>query len=196
MVRGRRRTRRYAQKRDLSIVRSIQWRYDVIFASPTRSLRRKGTIPRAARIVVFNEERKIIFERSISRIKAAWSFHTGSKKKNEEERMQVRWCLGDARDEEERRDTWMSSDDHLLTCIPLFSPWNNHLVFVRPTRILKESDQREKIGEMGGRLDAKGRRNTFSSSLRPQKRKSREIKMIEGDRRSEDEIHDAPGKTL
>lgn len=55
---------------------------------------------------------------------------------------------------------------------------------------------REKIGEVDGRLDAKGRRNTFSSSLRPQKRKGREIKMIEGDRRSKGEIHDAPGKTL
>lgn len=157
------RTRRYAQKRDLSIVRSIQWRSDVSFASPTifaRSLHfGRETIPWAARTVVFGRRTEnYLREEYLRQLSAGWA--TQPRKKAEwpficywdrtrTRRRRRRGCqyIGvaamiarETRKEEE-------SDGHLSMRIPLFSPRNNRLVFARPTRrFRRRAGEKKKSG--------------------------------------------------
>lgn len=104
----------------------------------------------------------------------------------------------------------MTSDGHLSTRIPLFSPRNNRLVLARPTRRFRRRAVGEKKKKRSGtveedgrmaKLGAKDRRSTFSSSLRPRvktrgsiERGSRDQEA--DDRRSKDEGHGARRETM
>lgn len=107
----------------------------------------------------------------------------------------------------------MTSDGHLSTRIPLFSPRNNRLVFARPTRRFRRRVSEKEKGRRGereirgvdGKLGANHSQHfhlqhfffVFTSA---EKRglidEGREIKtrIIEGDQRSEDEVYDAQGR--